>query len=560
MKDKKWETPPVLKGKNNQERIGQLVKILLNRRNLKTSKEVEAFLNPTLSFLSNPQKVGLSKKDLTQAVKRIKQAIQDKEEIVVFGDFDVDGVCSTAILWEVLFELKAPVLPYIPHRVDEGYGLSKKGIDNLLQSSKKKPTLLITVDNGISANSAISYAQKKGMEVIVTDHHQKSKKLPNADYIIWTDQLCGAAIAYVLAKQLQKTEKELNSLDLVAIATISDMQNLSSPNRALVKFGLEKLNQTKRPGILALLNETTLKLGDIGTYEVSHILGPRLNAMGRMEHALDSLRILCTNDPLRAMELARLLSQTNQKRQKLTEQTFGEAKIISRQMIDQKIIVAASQNWSQGIIGLVASRLVEEYARPVVVISQGREYSKGSARSIKGFNIVQTMQQCADILEGIGGHPMACGFTIATEKIALFRKKLNQLAVDTMTNEDSSFMLTIDCELNLADINLNLFDQIQKFAPFGQGNSEPTFLARHVLISDFRTVGIDGKHLKLTVSDPVSYTSFDAIAFGAGENSSTIKINQQADIVFTVARDSWNGREKLQLKVKDFNLNQSDVK
>ncbi|MBI5465458.1 single-stranded-DNA-specific exonuclease RecJ, partial [Candidatus Gottesmanbacteria bacterium] len=450
------------------QKTKEIIKVLLKNRGLKTKKEIEEFLNPPNPSNLEPKTLNIKTSELVKAVKRIKKAIKENESIVVYSDYDADGVCGAAILWETLNELGAKAMPYIPHRVEEGYGLSQKGIDFV--KKEHGASLIITVDHGISSLEKVAYAKKQGIEVIVTDHHVPPKvpKVPKVPTIHTVD-LCGAGVGWILAKELQKIPgikgakfRESESyLDLVAIATIADMVPLTGANRTLVKHGLEELNkqsfssnQTKRIGLEALIKETGIKKGGIGVYEVSHILAPRLNAMGRMEHAMDSLRLLCTRNKERAYELARHLDRTNRERQRLMEETSFHAEnlLIKHAAACQrgtKLIFLSHASYNQGIIGLVAGKLVEKFYRPAIIVSLGEEYSKASARSINGFNIIETIRKAQDLLVDAGGHPMAAGFTVETKKLPELEKRLMEIAEQELDSEKLTRVLKIDCEINL---------------------------------------------------------------------------------------------------------------
>lgn len=551
---KKWE----ILGKRSAKGVEEIIQTLLKNRGLTSANQIKEFLNPPNPYTSsgralNPKPLGINPQELSKAAETIKKAISLGEKIIVYGDFDADGICGTAILWETIHRLGGKVLPYIPHRIEEGYGLSQKGIDNLLSS---KPSLIITVDHGITAAKAVEYAKKHRIEVIITDHHLPPKNLPQALAIVHTTQLSGAGVAWMLAKELISEFRVPSSefLDLVAIGTIADLSLLIGPNRTLVKFGLRELNQTQRVGLLALIQEAGLELGKIGVYEVGHILAPRLNATGRITHALDSLRLLCTKNERRAYELAQKLGEVNRERQKLTEETVEHARSVVGESLKQKLIFISSESYNQGVIGLVAGKLVEEHYLPVIVVSKGKVHSKASARSINGFNIVEVIRECSDILVEAGGHPMAAGFTIETRYLKILKSRLEEIAQRELTEEKLKKVLKIDCEIDLEEINWELYDKISQFSPFGIGNPEPVFLTSGVEIKEVRPVGIDGKHLKLAVSRQPLAISFDAIAFGFGSWAAKIEPGDKLDIVYNLLADSWNGQEKLQLKIKDLTL------
>lgn len=543
---KKWEIKSKLKGED-------VINILLENRGINTKNERDEFLNPKLDSVT-VKTVGIDTSQLKKAVKRIKKAIKSKEQIVVFGDYDVDGICGSAILWETLYRLGVTVMPYIPHRIDEGYGLSIKGIDNVSEQIANV-SLIITVDNGIVANVAVSHASKKGIDVIITDHHVPSSTPPKAHAIIHTTLPCGAGVGYLLSreilKQVQDDIGEDDHLELVALATIADLVPLTGANRTLTKFGLEKLRQTKRLGLLALFKEAALDAKTLGSYHVGHIIAPRLNAMGRLEYAMDSLRLLCTTNPKRAEDLAQLLGSTNKDRQELTAETVQHAlsRIRNKELRIKKLLFLAHETYQQGVIGLVAGKLVEEYYRPSIVVSIGKEYSKASARSVKGFNIIEFIRSASEHLIDAGGHPMAAGFTVETKKLTLLQSRLERLAEEQLTEEALTRILRIDMEIPLNAVTEELYKAIQKLAPFGMGNPEPVFVSRDVVIDDMRLVGRDQNHVKLRVSS--EDTAFDAIAFGLAPRSSEFHIGNKLDIAYSIGLDEWNGRKKLQIKIKD---------
>ncbi|MBI3984781.1 MAG: single-stranded-DNA-specific exonuclease RecJ [Candidatus Levybacteria bacterium] len=525
----------------------KLLDILLENRGLKTKIQKQKFLSPKLSEVTI-ESVGIDKRQLKKATERIKRAVSKKKQIIVFGDYDVDGICGTAILWETLNDIGAKVLPYIPSRFEEGYGLSVKGIDNLLKTIPEID-LIITVDNGIVANDAVEYAVKLGIDVIITDHHVPSKKNPNAYSIVHTTLLCGAGVAYLLSKQLKK-EKEDNHLELVVLATIADLVPLTYANRIFVYFGLEALRKTKRIGLLSLFRSAVIESGSIDVYEIGHIIAPRLNAMGRLSSAMDSLRLLCTKDRQRADILAKALSDTNFERQRFTTEALIHAKDMAKTKIINNLLFIADESYREGIIGLVAGRLVEEFYLPSIVISKGKVYSKASVRSVKGFNIIEFLREASDLLVDVGGHPMAAGFTVETKNLDLLEQKLYKLAAKLLKKKTLERVLNIDLELPSELINFKTYELVCKFKPFGMANPEPTFVTRNLTVESLRIIGKDGKHLKLGLKPKYSSFWLDAIAFGMGELNS-FKIKDVVDVVYTLEENEWNGNKRLQLKVKD---------
>ncbi|OGH16855.1 MAG: single-stranded-DNA-specific exonuclease RecJ [Candidatus Levybacteria bacterium RIFCSPHIGHO2_02_FULL_37_10] len=536
--------------------IKDLINILLVNRGAKTKKEIEEFLNPKLKNVST-NSVGINKKQLSKAVSRIQNAIKNKENIVVFGDYDVDGICGTAILWETLNSLGAKVMPYIPHRIDEGYGLSLAGISNL-KSQISNVRLIITVDNGIVANKAVDFANDQDIDVIITDHHVPSKVLPKAFATVHTTKLCGTGVAYILSQEIQKilnTKYLIHNthLELVALATVADLVPLKGANRTLLKFGLEQLQKTTRRGLLELFKEAGLQKDAIGVYEIGHMIAPRLNAMGRLEYAMDSLRLICTNNKKRAEDLAYLLGSTNKERQDLTLQNVLHAieRVKKQKSKVKNLLFIVHESYEQGVIGLVAGKLVEEFYKPAIVVSKGERYSKASARSVSGFNIIEFIRSASELLVDAGGHPMAAGFTVETTKLLKLQKVLEEKAELILTEDLLIRSLKIDCELPLEFIDINLYESLQKLAPFGMGNPEPVFISRNVVIEDIRLVGMEGKHLKINVKCQMSNVKFSAIGFGMGKMFSKIKIGDRIDIAYTIDINEWNGEQRLQLKIKD---------
>ncbi len=549
---KKWEVISKFKVQSSKFKVGGMVNILLENRDIKTKKEIEEFLNPDISKVTTDF-VKINKTQLKKSLRRINKAIEEKQKIIIFGDYDVDGICASAILWETLNSLKADVLPYIPSRFEEGYGLSVLGIDNLLK--KQKVDLIITVDNGIVANDAVDFANKQGIDVIVTDHHVPSKNLPNAFSIIHTTLLCGAGVAYLLAKEIKnkisniKNQNETH-LELVALATIADLVSLTGANRTLVKFGLLELRKTKRPGLLALIDKSKIKTEDIGVYEIGHIIAPRLNAAGRLADAMDSLRLICTKDKKRAEKFANILNKINFDRQQITQDSLNHAKSKVGKKELKNLIFIADESYQQGIVGLIAGRLVEEYYLPSIVISKGEKYSKASARSVKGFNIVEFLREASDLLVDVGGHPMAAGFTVETKKLELLEKKLFENASKLIKKEHLERTLRIDMELPADFINLEVYNKIQELSPFGMANPEPTFLTKDLTVENMRLVGNDGKHLKIRFMIKDLGFKIEGIAFGMGEGNG-FRIGDSVDVVYTLDENNWNGNKSLQLKIKD---------
>lgn len=542
MTDKVWK----IINRDSPSSADDVIKILLKNRGLESRKDQETFLSPDLAnSLFN-----LPLPNVKEAVVRIKKAIETGEKIIVYADYDCDGICGTAVLWETLHELGANAIPHIPHRIKEGYGLSRETIKTL---SKDGAKLIITVDQGITAVGEVDFARSVGIDVIVTDHHLPPKKLPKA-IIVQTTKLCGAGVAFLLSANLFENfgkgkEAALTKLDLTTIATVADMVPLVGPNRAIVKFGLDYLQKTRRPGLIALYKICGIKKEKMSTYDISHAIAPRINAMGRLEHGMESLKLLLTKSEKRADELAKILQETNTKRQKLTETNLA----IGKDLFEEGPIgIIVHEDFHEGIIGLIAQRLVEQFYRPTVVIAKGEEYSKGSARSVRGFNIAEILRECEEYLVEVGGHPMAAGFKIETKKLEPFIKKLKNVAAKGLSENMLEPTLSVDCLLELKHVDSALYDVLQRFSPFGVGNPEPVFLTKELAVEDVRWVGAKGDHLKLQLGG--NPKSVQAIGFRFGERAFTLRPGMGVDVIYGISQDLWNEDEKLLLKIKDFRI------
>ncbi len=536
------------------DREQAIVDAVLSNRDLRTREAIDRFLNPPSPLDIDPSDTGINADDLKAAIRIITQAIADHQPILIYGDYDADGVTATAILWETLTHMGAKAFPFIPSRENHGYGLSIKGLEDALLLTPETVPLIITVDNGIVANQAVEWINDKGIPIIITDHHQIGDEKPHANAIVHTTSLCGAGVAWMIAKTLQP-ENAPNTLDLACIGTISDMMPLTNTNRSLVKYGLVALQQSQRPGIKALLAEAGISPDEtITPYHVNYVIAPRLNAMGRMEHALDSLRLLCTKNSTRASTLANTLGSTNHNRQDLTQELLDRAKnLLFNFEMSQKIIVLDDDQFHEGVIGLVAGKLAEIYYRPTIIISRKPGISKASARSINGVNITELIRQQSDLLEGVGGHPMAAGFSIRTEKIEHFKNALIFTASQIISETMLKPTLTLDVEVDFTDITKSLYEALQQLQPFGIGNSQPTFAIQGVVIST-QALGKEGKHLKINFAGKPGQSTIPIIWFGHGSEISAFPAGSPIRIAATLNLNSWRGRTTLQLIAKDIVL------
>lgn len=520
-----------------------VIDVLLKNRGIKNKK---VFFDPT-----NPSKIslndlGVKSLEVKKSIERIKKAKKSKEFVIVYGDYDADGITASAIMWENLHAFGLDVLPHIPDRFEEGYGINAESVKNL-KTKFPKLSLIVTVDNGIVAYDGINTANKLGIDIIVVDHHTKGTKKLKALGIIHSVEVCGSALAWFFAKELSTVHSSLfTGLELAAIGTVADQLPLVGVNRSVVKYGLTELNKTKRPGLLALFKEAGIE--NVGTYEVGYIIAPRINAAGRLKHGLESLRLLCTKDKVKAFDIALGIGKTNYERQKIVEEVVIAAR---KNVGGQKVIVIAGEAYHEGVIGLAAGRLVEEFYRPSIVLSTKGKVSKASARSISGFNIIEAIRGVNLHLEG-GGHPMAAGFSIETDKIELFANQINVFADKLLTDEILEKKLKIDCELGFGQLNYNLLDQLKQFEPTGLGNLGASFLSKEVEVVEAKTVGREARHLKLKLKQGEQI--FDSIYFGGGEIYSTLSSKAKVNVVYSLEDNSWNGYKNLQLKVRDLKI------
>ena len=573
----KWNIKKEIRDKSLEVRRQRIVDLVLENRGIKSSGQKEEFLSPVKPEKLTPKMVGMDEVEIKKAVKRIEKAIKDKELIIVYGDYDADGITGTAVLWETLYNLGAKALPFIPHRKKHGYGLSVEGVNELIQEDRpsgklkgggsQKPGLIITVDNGIVAHDAADYVKEQGIDLIITDHHVMPKKLPEALAIVHTTELSGSGVAFVMArevsKKLQVTGYKLQDmLELAAIGTIADMVALKGANRSIAKFGLEAIRKTRRPGLVALLEQSAIKQEDVDTYHINFVIAPRINAMGRLEHGLDSLRLLCTKDLKKAKDLAALVGDTNQTRQDLTQELVDLALGLVGKDPKDKLLIVEHEEFHEGVIGLVAGKLVETYYRPAIVIGRGEKVSKASARSVTGVNIIELIRSKETWLVNAGGHPMAAGFTVENEKLDQFKEELMKEAEDRIEAGLLERSLEIDAQIELSDISWELFNDLRQLEPFGMANARPVFAMKNVEPLEIMKIGQEGKHLKLifpfnprvgTPETPgLGQTVLPALWFGWG--SMADKLSGNISLAFSIDENTWNGRTELQLRVRDITI------
>ncbi len=542
-----------------QLKISPLLAQCLLNRGLSEPVAIAKFLSPRLKTLADP----LLLPNMGAAVGRLLRAHERAEPLVIFGDYDVDGVTSTALLLEVLRQLGWRVEAYLPHRRDEGYGLSRDGVENCLKKFPVK--LLLAVDCGSTAVETIAWLRGQNVDVIVLDHHQVSNPAPAAVALVNPQlgtrftELCSAGLAFKLAHAILKRGRETglpgaaefdlkSLLDLVALGTIADLVPLAGENRILVTAGLEKLNTTRRPGIVAL-KEVAQSPAKLGTHDVAFQLAPRLNASGRLETAEASLQLLLADDVARALPLAQDLDARNRERQKIERGITDQVAGVVRSKFDAEkdfVIVEGQLLWHIGVVGIVASRVLAEFYRPTIILGGDAEWWRGSGRSIAGFDLAAALRECADLLEKHGGHAMAAGLTIAPDKVDLFRARLNAIARHTLKPEDLQPPLRLDAEVALSEITLDSLAELEQLQPLGQGNPAVQLCARNLIQKKpALRMGATKQHVKLWVTDGA--VTHEAVWWNAGALP-----DGKFDLAFAPGVNEFNGRTTVQLKVLDW--------
>lgn len=530
-----------------------------------------AFTNPhdALRFLRAdlPDTNPFLMKGMNEAVARIRKAIKQRELIIVYGDFDADGVTATALLVQALRALGAVVKPYIPHRVDEGYGLNSEALLKLARIGAK---VVVTVDCGIRSVVEVEDGKAAGLDMIVTDHHTPGAEIPNALAVInpkqedckyGEDMLAGVGIAYKLAEALFRVAKQMpksgqpevtldDLIDLVAIGTVADLAPMNRvENRLLVRRGLEMINLAKRPGIRALIEVAALK-GVVNSTSIGFALGPRINAAGRLGSAMDAYKLLSASDPNEALALAQELQVLNQKRQELTRaaQHLIRERLMETGEHEGYLIFASDKSFLPGIVGLVAGRLTEEFFRPAVILEEGEHESRASCRSIPQFDITHALDQCADLLVRHGGHAQAAGFTILNKNIPALKARLTELAEQSLAGQDLRPTLDIDAEVDAAYFTLDLCNELTRLEPTGHDNSQPVLMTSGLRVQDYRTVGKTDDHLKLRLLRP-GLPPVDAIGFGLGEWARSMP--DCVDVAYYLEINEYNGNRSVQLNLQD---------
>ena len=531
---------------------------LLFNRGYATDAEARTFLKAEANFNTDPMQLT----GMGVAVDRICYALEHGEPIAIYGDYDVDGVTATALMVQTLRAFGGNVEGYIPNRFDEGYGLNNEALDGLKAKGVK---LVITVDCGIRSPNEAAHAREIGLDLIISDHHHPAAgELPPAFAVINPKQpgdvypdknLAGVGIAYKIGEALFSRQTSdvrlqlIDLLDLVALGTVADLAPLVGENRKLVRTGLKQIRETKRQGLFSLANVAEMVIGRTTATQIGFILGPRLNAAGRLESALAAFDLLTTTDFMLAGQLAQQLDVQNRKRQDLTRQTQEKAEALATaEEKEPFLLIAVDKDFNPGVVGLAASRLTEKYYRPAIVASQGETETRGSCRSIPEFHITDALDQCKDLLVRHGGHAAAAGFTVRNENLAELIHRMKGIAERELCNCDLRRSLQADIEVPLSQLNSELLKHLTYFEPTGYGNPEALFVSRDVKIRSSRTVGAEGKHLKVAFDDGRG-ANVDGIAFRMGDLQPMLP--PRVDIIYTFEANEYNGRSSLQLNLKD---------
>ena len=541
-----------------------IAKVLANR-GIESLKSSHDFFNPSNDQLHDP----FMMKNMDIAVNRISKNIQNQKPILIFGDYDVDGTTGASLLYLGLKDLNAIVEYYIPHREKEGYGLSSGGID---YAHSIGADLLITCDCGINAFQPVDYANEHGVDIIITDHHIPDKKLPNAYAVLNPKQkgceypfkgLCGCGVAFKLISAL--SEKSgigqnvgLNYLDLVALATSADMVPILDENRVLVHGGLDQLEESKSPGIHQLLVQTGLVGESLNVGKLVFGLAPKINAAGRMGDANRTVELLTTSDKTRAEELASILVRENKRRQLIQEDIVNDAIRLVHSQVDlenNKVVIIGSKGWHPGVVGIVASRIKDEFSRPAIVIAFDKKgIGKGSARSIPNLDLYEALSYAAKFLEGYGGHPMAAGLTVREDKFENFKSLFLRNANKILTNDDLIPAISIDGEMALTDINSRFMRFLEKLGPFGPGNMRPKFVSRNLSISGQPRLMGKGEHIRFIVSQ--NGRNYPAVGFKLSSHYEDLIRGVPVDIAYVVEVNQWQGQSNIQLNVRDIQLSE----
>jgi single-stranded-DNA-specific exonuclease len=571
MTNKRWNIREVnddytVKSLADSLNISDVLARLLIQRGVNTFAQAKYFFRPSLDSLHDPFLMN----GMETATYRVIKALTENQLMMIYGDYDVDGTCSTALLYLFLKELGANVDFFIPKRLTDGYGISKTGIDYAKQIGA---ALIISVDCGITAVQETEYAKSLGMDVIICDHHEPKEMIPDAFAVLDPlkpecsypfPYLSGAGVAFKLAQgvseRIGKRGLPMKYLDLVALAGAADIVPLIGENRVLVKEGLEQINSNPRPGILALIESSNMKPGELTSGQIVFTIAPRINAVGRLGDAERAVDLIITDSKAEAYKMAQILETENYLRRKIDEETFLNALELVENSLDlttDTAIVLHQESWHPGVIGIVASRLVEKYYRPAIMLTTVDGIAKGSARSISNFNIYEALKKCENLLIHFGGHQAAAGLAVEVANLTEFKLKFNQIVKESITVEDLLPELKIDSKLKFSEITPKFIRIIDQFAPFGPGNMRPTFLSEDVRIEGKPRI-VGNNHLVLAVSQKNSDKVFDTIGFNMGEYYNVLSHNHcEFDIVYNLDKSSRDGRSFPQFRLKDIKIKEN---
>lgn len=544
-----------------------LIQHLLATRGIVGEKNIADFLHADYGRLNDP----CIFRDMEKAVARIWQAIENKETILIYSDYDADAITANAVLYRTFQALGVQAEAYIPDRFSEGYGLNVEAFKKIKEIGVK---LVITVDCGTNSTEEAEFCRQNGIDLIITDHHEITGELPDSYALINPknpveeypyDQLVGVGVAFKLATAiLSKRDKhnlpegyEKWLLDLVAIGTVADCHSLIGENRIMVKYGLKVLEKTKWPGLRAMLDLAGYRPKanfaapkKLDTYALGFVIAPRINAAGRIEHASIAFDCLVADDPAEARRLAGELEKINSRRQLLTENVMSEAREQLAQLNHHKILLASGKDWPKGIVGLVAGKLAEEFGKPVFVMAIENEFATGSARSIPGLNVVEALKSSQDLMVKYGGHAAAAGYTLRAEDIDKFYKALLDYADKNIQEENLERFVEIDAEASANDITIQTLELLESFEPFGVDNFKPKFLLSNIQIRDLNPVGKDAKHLQMTLQSENKF--YKSIAFNFGKAVEQYSPGEKIDLIFEFLADNWNGNKNIKLRLIDF--------
>lgn len=555
--NKKWEyyekDEDAVKRVQEEFGLSRLLSTIIVNKGLKTKQEIEVFLNPTRNDFHDPYLMP----DMQIAVDRIVKAIENQEKVIIYGDYDVDGITSITVLKQFLADRGLQVDSYIPNRLDEGYGLNKAAIDKIVA---EKYQLMITVDCGISGIEEIDYANSLGLETIVTDHHEPTEVLPKALAVVDAkrkdnkypfNQLAGVGVVFKLTQAISKVynldEKEyLKYLDIVCVGTISDIVPLVDENRVITKLGLKLVEVTKNIGLKALLNAIGYK--KIDSSAISFGVAPRINACGRMGHEQDALQLFLTGNIVEATDISKKLNDFNKQRQDIEKRIFEEVLYkIEHGEKDKPCIVLADENWHHGVIGIVSSKVTEMYYKPSILICFEENEGKGSGRSIPGFDLHDALSKCPEHIDRFGGHSMAIGISVSKDNFEDFKNDFEKYVEKTNISELVP-IIKVDEEVNSKDISIKVVEELNMLEPFGEANKMPIFMYKNLRINSIRALS-EGKHLKLTLKD--EGLVIDAIGFNMGHLVDEFLLGDKVDVLGNLEINRFNGRENVQFNLKD---------